>query len=699
MRITCTRCQSGVDLPGKALLPEYVCPACRGDMPGTIGPYRILGFLGAGGMGQVYKALHPGLQRAVALKVFQVREGDHEFLERFRREARIVARLSHPDIVAVYDCGNDGNRHYLAMELIEGRPLKEQIPDGGIDPRRAAAITARLARAVHYAHERGVIHRDIKPSNILVDARDNVRLLDFGLSRSVGDESISVSGDVIGTPAYMSPEQAGADPKRVDARADVYSLGATLYDMLTGRPPIRAPSSLELLRRIPTEQPERPSRLRADLPPGIEELCLRALSKDPAKRFQTAAEFADALEKELQSPARARSAPRRKTLPALAGTAAGILLAVLLAFGLPRGSAPEPKWPAGVERARSEPSPDVLDPHLDSFATCDGLLHLAAPELFPVPVDWTAIHTAHPEDPRYFLAGVLHMLYSKSEDLAELELRHHPELSGSYLVLGIIAFHRAGSGRNAIPVRKWLSAFPPMASRRLLMLRALAEVGYGEPAVAPAGLPEGPEKNLLLAMAAHRSLDYRRAEELAARAQGEAAAIYREWLRLSEAVTNGHSLRLRLSPFAPGEARAALLIRAADHAIRGEWARCRAYLQRQDQVILPSLFVLPSPLEALRKARDDESIRISALELQRLVLEYDRAGKTCRELEATTSRAAHQAVHRCRALIAAKERRKKDLLIHLEAAFQKGYTARQARLEMKDWLDDEDVRRLLDRYP
>ncbi|KAF0245030.1 MAG: WD40 repeat-containing [Planctomycetota bacterium] len=271
--------------------------------PGAIfGKYAILEALGSGGMGAVFRAKDTELGRDVALKVLiGGLTATADEMERFRREAAAAAALTHPGIVALYEFGAHEGRPFLAMELVEGRPLDRILKKERIGLERGLSIVRDVARALDYAHGRGVVHRDVKPGNVLVDGAGRARLADFGLARQVeGGSRLTVSGDVIGTPAYMSPEQASGKTRDVDARSDVYSLGAVMYEALTLEPPHKGESLVELLRRVVEEDPVPPRRIAPRTPRDVETICLKALERSRDRRYATAGAMADDIERFLR---------------------------------------------------------------------------------------------------------------------------------------------------------------------------------------------------------------------------------------------------------------------------------------------------------------------------------------------------------------------------------------------------------------
>ena len=269
-----------------------------GGLPQEFGRYRIVKVLGQGAMGTVYLAEDTQLERQVALKTphFE-QQPTPELLERFHREARAAATLRHPNICPVYDVGQIGETHYISMAYIDGNPLSAFIRSAKPQPERQILLVVRkLAQALFEAHEHGVVHRDLKPANIMIDKRSEPIIMDFGLARQLTAEKnirITQSGMLLGTPAYMSPEQVDGDPDKVGPASDQFSLGVILYELLTGQLPFRG-SLTAVMAQILTKETAPPTQLRPDLDPRIEAACLKMLAKDPAARFASLAAAAAA---------------------------------------------------------------------------------------------------------------------------------------------------------------------------------------------------------------------------------------------------------------------------------------------------------------------------------------------------------------------------------------------------------------------
>src|SRR5919199_6886362 len=271
-----------------------------------LGQYQLIEVIARGGMSTVYKAYQPSLDRLVAVKVM-ARAGDPQFVARFEREARSIARLQHPNIVAIYDYGEQDGQVYLAVQYVEnGRTLADLL-GGPMEPTRACELLLQLLAALGYAHERGVIHRDVKPGNVLMPTPVWPMLADFGIAKVLLEQDgrqLTQAGLVVGTAAYMAPEQAFGLP--VDARTDLYAAGVVLYEMLTGRVPFQADTPAAMLLQHAYEPPPSLGAVNPALPPQVEEVVARALAKDPADRYANAGEMATELRAALvalQSPA------------------------------------------------------------------------------------------------------------------------------------------------------------------------------------------------------------------------------------------------------------------------------------------------------------------------------------------------------------------------------------------------------------
>jgi WD40 repeat protein/tRNA A-37 threonylcarbamoyl transferase component Bud32 len=305
--------------------------------------HELLSELGRGGMGVVYKARHRRLDRVVAVKMILAGAyAGNEQRRRFLIEATAVARLQHPNVVQIYETGEADGKPYFSLEFVDGGSLDLRLRGTPQPPRQAAALVQTLARAMEHAHQKGIVHRDLKPANVLLTADGTPKITDFGLAKNMEADGPSADGAVMGTPSYMAPEQAGGQARTAGPAADVYALGAILYEMLTGRPPFKGTTLLETLEQVRTREPVSPERLQAKAPRDLVTICLKCLRKEPHKRYPSAGELADDLHHFLAGePILARPTPARERVvkwarrrPAVAALGAATLLSVVLGFSL-----------------------------------------------------------------------------------------------------------------------------------------------------------------------------------------------------------------------------------------------------------------------------------------------------------------------------------------------------------------------------
>ncbi|MCO5170821.1 MAG: serine/threonine protein kinase [Planctomycetes bacterium] len=343
--------------------------------PERLGPFRVVRHLGRGGMGSVYEVVDPQLGRRVALKLIEGR-ADPTALERFRREAHVLARLQHPGVVRVHRLGDLPQGPFILEELVAGERLRDVAARGPLAPRQAAELARGLADALADVHALGVVHRDLKPENVIVRPDGAPVLIDFGIARDADAETLTRTGALVGTLAYMAPEQVRSRGAPVDGRADVYALGVVLYELLSGRPPFEG-APIELLARILHDVPPPLTRLRPDVPPDLDAIVQVALARSPDERHAGAAAMRDELDRFLRDE-RTASAERvasqaralaRRLAARLAGAAAllGVAAAPLALWALsgepaaaprrPRRRpttsrpAPAPRWPPATRRS------------------------------------------------------------------------------------------------------------------------------------------------------------------------------------------------------------------------------------------------------------------------------------------------------------------------------------------------------------
>ena len=450
----------------------------RGATVGYFGDYEILKVLGRGGMGVVYEARQVSLNRLVALKMIKAGVlADDDDLRRFQNEAEAVALLDHPGIVPVYEVGEHDGQRYFSMKLVEGGNLAERLASFRDNPRAAATLLAEIAEAVHHAHMRGILHRDLKPANILIDAEGHPHVTDFGLAKRVeGDVEMTQSGAILGTPAYMSPEQAQGRRGSITTATDVYGLGAILYALLTGRAPFGGDSVIDTLDAVKTRPPASPRKFNGQVPSDLETICLKCLEKEPARRYHSAEDLAADLHRWLDGrPITARHVGGLtravmwcKRKPLVAGLAAALLIAVVVGTAgilinwleLRRANVQiRSEWEASRQ--------------LNEFLVTD-LLGQSSP-----------FSGARPDVP-------VSSLLDRSAQAAEIRFANQPKIEGSiHQVLGY-AYLSLGMLTKAETELAAQLSHPPVAAARRRARPALERVPHGEAPASTRGVSTTP---------------------------------------------------------------------------------------------------------------------------------------------------------------------------------------------------------------
>jgi tRNA A-37 threonylcarbamoyl transferase component Bud32/tetratricopeptide (TPR) repeat protein len=425
------------------------------------GDYEILETIAKGGMGVVYKARQRKLNRIVALKMILAGQfADQDDIDRFYVEAEAAAQLRHPNIVGIFEVGECEGQHYFSMEYIEGKSLSDLVREHPLAPRAAAKFVKTISHAMYYAHQEGVLHRDLKPSNVLVDENDVPLITDFGLAKRTEEQSVrTVAGSVLGTPSYMPPEQAQGKLDQISVRSDVYSIGAILYELITGKPPFGSANPWETIKQVINNEPVSPRLLNNSVPADLETICLKCLQKDQTRRYQSAQDLADELQRFLAGEpilARPISVVERSVRWCYRNPWPTVAMAVMLfaVVGTSVGF-----YKASVAQHRAEMSRDQL--------------LTAINELFTAWGDVTLLNEPGFEDVRAQLLATAKNLYERMGKELGADPKIQQGLGEAYFRLGRMMFHlRSYDGARealdaGLTIQRSLHAAQPDDERRL----------------------------------------------------------------------------------------------------------------------------------------------------------------------------------------------------------------------------------------